>query len=452
MTKEMPTGPYTKCEYNEETEKFHPNRNWRSYFEQQVMDYFQQVHPNCKIQTQFTHKKQKKLGPYLVDGFCNHCNTVFEAMGCFFHFCPCQEEKPLLFEDIESGLKRRERDNDRREYLKGLGLNVEEIWECQWKKCRTDNTNGVKDFLKSNYPFQPSMNKNSLIEKIKRGELFGVVDCSLEVPEEMYPYFEDFPPIFKNCEVGRDDIGDHMKEFAERNKLLPRPRKMLISSFKLERGTVITPLLLFYLEKGVILKDVFWFLQYTPRRCFETFVQNVVDARREGDQNKESTVVAETMKLIGNSSYGYQIMDRSRHTNTKYVKGSQVDKFINNRFFKTMNELPEQIYEVEMSKTRIEHKEPIIVGFFILQYAKLTMLQLKYNFSPFCDKNKYELIEMDTDSLYMALSEEKIDEIIRPEMRSVWYWMRQSDCNDNFAANSSSNFFPRECCKKTCCL
>ena len=200
-----------------------------------------------------------------------------------------------------------------------------------------------------------------------------------------------------------------MKEFAERNKLLSRPRKMLISSFKLERGPVITPLLLFYLEKGVILKDVFWFLQYTPRRCFETFVQNIVDARREGDQNKESTVVAETMKLIGNSSYGYQIMDRSRHTNTKYVKGSQVDKFINNRFFKTMNELPEQIYEVEMSKSRIDNKEPINVGFFILQYAKLTMLQVKYNFfTPFCDKNKYELIEMDTDSLYMALSEEKL--------------------------------------------
>ena len=243
MTKEMPTGPYTKWEYSEETAKFHPNRNWRSSSEQQVMDYFQQLHPNCKIQTQFTHKKQKKLGPYLVDGFCSHCITVFEAMGCFFHFCQCQEEKPLLFEDIESGLKRRERDNDRREYLKGLGLNVEEIWECQWKKWRSENTNGFKDFLKSNYPFQPSMNKHSLIDKIKRGELFDVVDCSLEVPEEMYPYFEDFPPIFKNCEVGRDDIGDHMKEFAERNKLLPRPRKMLISSFKLERGPVITPLL-----------------------------------------------------------------------------------------------------------------------------------------------------------------------------------------------------------------
>ena len=111
----MPTGPYTKKEYNKETEKFQPKRSWRSYFEQQVMDYFQQIHPNCKIQTQFTHKKQKKIGRYLVDGFCNHCNTVFEAMGCFFHFCQCQEEKQLLFEDIERGLKRRERDNDRRE-------------------------------------------------------------------------------------------------------------------------------------------------------------------------------------------------------------------------------------------------------------------------------------------------------------------------------------------------
>ena len=51
--------------------------------------------------------------------------------------------------------------------------------------------------------------------------------------------------------------------------------------------------------------------------CFNKFVQSAVNARREGDQNPNSTVVAETMKLLANSSYGYQIMDRSRHTVTK---------------------------------------------------------------------------------------------------------------------------------------
>ena len=106
-----------------------------------------------------------------------------------------------------------------------------------------------------------------------------------------------------------------------------------------------------------------------------------------------------------------------------------------------MNELPEQIYEVKMSRIPIEHKEPIFVGFFILQYAKLTMLQIKYNFfSSFCDPNKYELIEMDSNGLYMALSEDKDDEIIGPEMQPMWYWMRQSDYSDNFAANSRSSF------------
>ena len=38
------------------------------------------------------------------------------------------------------------------------------------------------------------------------------------------------------------------------------------------------------------------------------------------------------------------------------------------------------MYEVELSKALIEHKGPIIVRFFILQYAKLRMLELYYNF------------------------------------------------------------------------
>ena len=40
----------------------------------------------------------------------------------------------------------------------------------------------------------------------------------------------------------------------------------------------------------------------------------------------------------------------SRHMNTKYVKGSHVDKFFYNKFFKSLNELPGQIYEAKMSR------------------------------------------------------------------------------------------------------
>ena len=60
-----------------------------------------------------------------------------------------------------------------------------------------------------------------------------------------------------------------------------------------------------------------------------------MEARREGDKNTSSSVVAETMKLIGNSSYGYQFMDRSKHSKTQYVVGAEVDKLVNERNSKT---------------------------------------------------------------------------------------------------------------------
>ena len=105
------------------------------------------------------------------------------------------------------------------------------------------------------------------------------------------------------------------------------------------------------------------------------------------------------------------------------------------------------MYEVKLVKTEIEHREPIIVGFFILQYAKLRMLELYYNFfKNFCDTDKYEELEMDTDSLYLALSEENLEDVIFSEKRAEWDQLRSKDCTDDFTANATDNFFPTTCC------
>ena len=49
-----------------------------------------------------------------------------------------------------------------------------------------------------------------------------------------------------------DDIGPLMKYYAEKQALLTQTRRMLISSEFLEKGTIITPLLLFYLDLRLI--------------------------------------------------------------------------------------------------------------------------------------------------------------------------------------------------------
>ena len=150
------------------------------------------------------------------------------------------------------------------------------------------------------------------------------------------------------------------------------------------------------------------FVEYIPVECFNKLVQSAVNARRDGDENPNSSAVAETMNLFANSSYGNQIMDRNGHTVTKKLSDEKRPWAINTKLFKRLDYINDQLYEVEMAKAEIEHREPILVGFFILQYTKLIKLELYYTFfERFCDVNKFEVLEMDTDSLYLALSEKE---------------------------------------------
>ena len=198
-----------------------------------------------------------------------------------------------------------------------------------------------------------------------------------------------------------------MKKYAEKENIMVQPRRMLISSFILTNGTIITPLLLFYLQLGLVCEKIHRFVQYTPRKCFDNFVQSAVDARQQREENPNSSFVAETLNPLANSSNGYQIMDRSRHTVTKYLTDEKTHSAFKSDRFKRPNHITDQLCEVELVKSQIEHSEPMIVGLFILQNAKLRMLQLYYKFfKKICDTDKYEELEMNTDSLYLALSEE----------------------------------------------
>ena len=135
-------------------------------------------------------------------------------------------------------------------------------------------------------------------------------------------------------------------------------------------------------------------------------------------------------------------MDRNRHTVTKYLSDEKTHGASNTNFFKRLDYINDQLYEVQLEKAEIEHREPIIVGLFVLHYAKFRMLELYYNFfERFCDVNKFEELKMDTDSLYLALSEQNLWNCIREESKVEWELMRTEDCKDDFTANGTTNFF-----------
>ena len=121
-------------------------RTWLSYFQRQSSD--------SKIESFYTTATQKEIDCFKAVGFCAHCNTVFEAMGCFYHYCPCQEARPSLTEeDIERGNKKWEMDQMWKQDIKGKGYDVVEMWEM-WRGNFYKTTTCVKEHLRESFLYK----------------------------------------------------------------------------------------------------------------------------------------------------------------------------------------------------------------------------------------------------------------------------------------------------------
>ena len=135
------------------------------------------------------------------------------------------------------------------------------------------------------------------------------------------------------------------------------------------------------------------------------------------------------------------------------TKVYQVVEFQGQRCFKDFKDCldpEEQYYELEMAKRKIKLDLPIQLGYFILQYAKLCMLEFYYDFMDvYVDRTNFEYCEMDTDSAYMAISGSCLEEMIKPEMKENYLKGLYGFCNDDeIVADSQYHWFPCTCCTK----
>ena len=87
----------------------------------------------------------------------------------------------------------------------------------------------------------------------------------------------------------------------------------------------------------------------------------------------------------------------------------------------SIEELDDDVFEIEMSKRKIKLDTPIVIGFSILQIAKLRMLQFYYDFMcKYFHDSCFEYVCMDTDSAYFATCGE-LETLIFQHMRKQFY-------------------------------
>ena len=428
LMQEMPTGWYTR---RRAEKQFRPQPA-QPYGQMSVQWLTWEAAKNgCTIRHQ-VNGREKRIGKLPVDGWCPESHTAYQFHGCYFHGCPkCydHEETNTLNGKTMGTLLENTRRNTA--YLR-RHIKTVEMWECDWKELRDEPD--VKIFLDIPRHRKWMMTEQQILAAVIDGTLFGMVECDIHVPEHLQDHFAEMQPVFKNVTVTRDDIGPFMRQYAEENDIMSAPRRMLVGSFHGIKLLFATPLLRWYLAHGLVVDRVYQVVEYEPNPCFQRFGESVSAARRAGDSDPEKAIITDTMKLFGNSGYGKTVTNVDRHHDVKYCTEVGTSALINNKRFRQLDVVTDDAYEIEMNKSVVKYTLPLHIGFFVYQYAKLRMLQFYYDFvDRYIERPLFQYCEMDTDSAYIALAGDTIDDLVTSEHREHYFRNR-------------SQWLPAECC------
>ena len=178
------------------------------------------------------------------------------------------------------------------------------------------------------------------------------------------------------------------------------------------------PLLTWYLEHGLVITRIYTVVEYVPNAALKDFTVQEAEAQLHGDCDPWYALTAEMHKLEGNATYGTLITNKEKHHDIIYVDESEIVRQIISPHFYDVTQLPDGYYEVERTKPSININIPIHVGIFILNYAKLCILELYHDCVDKCHSLKdFNYCEMDNELEYMATSGDSFEELIKPELR-----------------------------------
>jgi ribA/ribD-fused uncharacterized protein len=189
-------------------------------------------------------------------------------------------------------------------------------------------------------------------------------------------------------------------------------------------------------------------IEFVATKPFESFVNDITHHRQMADKYPNRKIIALNKKIIGNSAYGSLILDKEKYTRTRNVKGDVNAKIaINERNFKALSHIGEELYQVDSVPNRIKMDLPSYLGVWLLLHAKLRMLQFVMDFlNKFLVYKCWVIGQMDTDSIYYSITKRLLIDVVKSEYKIIFQNMLTGCCSDLNAQQRQCRFIPRECC------
>uniref|UniRef100_A0A915LAQ9 Uncharacterized protein n=1 Tax=Romanomermis culicivorax TaxID=13658 RepID=A0A915LAQ9_ROMCU len=106
---------------------------------------------------------------------------------------------------------------------------------------------------------------------ILNGSVFGFAKVDIKTLDYLKEKYADFPPIIKHVGIGIDNIGEHMKKYAQENDQMKNPRQSLIGSYIGKEMMMSTPIIRFLINHRLKLEKIYEVIQYDETRPFKAF-------------------------------------------------------------------------------------------------------------------------------------------------------------------------------------
>lgn len=112
-------------------------------------------------------------------------------------------------------------------------------------------------------------------------------------------------------------------------------------------------------------------LLYKPGHPFDWFPEEVADARKQADTDKDKNIAGDTLKLKGNSFYGKMIENVAWHCYMIFTTDDRkVDAALRSPFFEELEEIGDA-YEIQERKRKVKIIRSYQCGLAVYQLAKI---------------------------------------------------------------------------------
>ena len=231
-----------------------------------------------------------------------------------------------------------------------------------------------------------------------------IVECTLEYPENLHKKHREFPLAPHQHVIAPDDLSVYQDNCHDILGTKPKKEKKMTATF-LKREKYVTHYqnLKLYVKLGMKVTRIHRVLKFHQSNFLKKYIDFCTEMRKQSDSDFEKSL----FKLMANSCYGKTIENPRKHVNVKFSTcEEETMKLMSKPSFKSALIISDNLVAIFLRKESVKIKQPIAVGFTILELSKLFMYKAFYEeIQPAFPDLK--VLFSDTDSLCISVPYEK---------------------------------------------